>query len=213
MRCEGAELMAGQPSFVEEPADTREAIMRATYLALCEYGYANLTIQHIADEFEKSKSLLYHHYAGKDELLLDFLEFMLDRFEERIPFPSEPDEQAYLEAILDRVLVTPLPDDYRDFSRAMVELRAQAAHDPDYRDYFTRSDQFFRKQVTRLVRAGVDRGAFRDVDPERTAALVQAVVIGAMTQRVTGDEDLASTVRTELDRYLRAAVYREGLRP
>ena len=37
---------------------TRAAIMEATFEALSKHGYADLTIQTIADEFEKSKSLL-----------------------------------------------------------------------------------------------------------------------------------------------------------
>jgi AcrR family transcriptional regulator len=199
--------MTRAPPFLGDPDDTRAAIMTATYHALRKHGYANLTTQHIADEFEKSKSLLYHHYEGKDELLLDFLDFMLERFENRIPFPQDQSETEYLDAILDRVLVTPIPEDYRDFSKAMVELRAQAAHDPEYRDYFTRSDQFFRKQLAHVVRAGVERGVFRDVDPARTAAMLQSLIIGTMTQRVTNDDDLTEPIRAELDRYLRECVY------
>ena len=182
--------MTRTPPFLEEPTDTREAIMKATYLALCEHGYADLTIQHIADEFDKSKSLLYHHYGSKDELLLEFLEFMLDRFEANLPYPGGKTETEYLDAFLDRVLATPLPEGARDFSRAMVELRAQAAHDEEFRAYFTRSDRFFRKQLAHLVRGGIERGVFRDVDPERTAAALHAVVTGAMTQRATTDDDV-----------------------
>jgi AcrR family transcriptional regulator len=199
--------MSRPPSFLDDPTDTREAIMLATYQALRKHGYANLTIQHIGDEFEKSKSLLYHHYDGKDQLLLDFLEFMLEQFEDRIPFPGVQTERAYLEAILDRVLVTPLPDDQRDFQRAMVELRAQAAHDEAYRDYFTRSDQFFRKQLAHVIRAGIERDVFEPMDPSQTAATLQAIVVGAMTQRVTSEDDLTEAVRAEVDRYLSAFVY------
>lgn len=194
--------MTRTPEFLENPTNTREAIMKATYVALCRHGYANLTIQHIADEFEKSKSLLYHHYDGKDELLLAFLDFMLERFENRIPYPQGQSETEHLEAILDRVLVTPLPDDFGDFSSAMVELRAQAAHDSEFRDYFTRSDQFFRKQIALIVRSGVERGIFREVDPNQAAAMIHALIIGTMTQRVTTDDDLAGQIRAELDRYL-----------
>jgi len=202
--------MSRTPPFLADPADTREEIMGAVYRALCTHGYANLTIQLIADEFAKSKSLLYHHYDGKDDLLLDFLEFMLERFEERIPFPEGEDVAAHLDTFVDRMLVTPMPEDYREFSQAMVELRAQAAHDDEYRDYFTRSDRLFRRQIARILRAGIDRGAVRDVDPDRTAATIHALIIGAMTQRVTTDDETTADVRAELDRYLRECVYRDA---
>jgi len=201
--------MSRTPPFLDEPTDTRGAIMRATYQALCAHGYADLTIQDIADEFEKSKSLLYHHYDGKDDLLLDFLSFMLERFEEQLPFPTDGGADEYLERVIERVLATPLPSEHRDFSRAMVELRAQAAHDPEYREHFTRSDAFFRKQLTHVVRAGVEEGVFRDVDPQATAAMLQAVVTGVRTQRVTTNEDTADAVRAEAERYLQACVLAE----
>ncbi|MFB6075216.1 MAG: TetR/AcrR family transcriptional regulator [Haloarculaceae archaeon] len=199
--------MTGTPEFLADPSNTREAIMNATYHALCRHGYANLTIQHIADEFEKSKTLLYYHYDSKDELLLDFLDFMLERFEERIPYAGDESVTDHLDAVLERVLVAPFPEESRDFARAIVELRAQAAHDAEFRSYFTRSDQFFRKQIARIVREGIEQDVFREVDPRRTAAMIHALIIGAMTQRVTTDEDLAEAVRVELDRYLEHCVY------
>jgi AcrR family transcriptional regulator len=191
--------------FDGDPADTRTAIMKATYLALCKYGYADLTIQRIGDEFEKSKSLLYHHYDGKDELLVEFLGFMLENFESDVPVEQHDDEHAQLLAILDHAL--PLdPDDERlEFTSAMTELRAQAPHDEAYREQFTRTDRFFRQRIADVVREGVERGAFRDVDPEQTAALVVTTINGSMLERVTTDaEDAIRASRAELDAYVDA---------
>ena len=67
-----------------EPSNTRQAILGAAFRALCEHGYANVTIQRIGDEFDKSPSLVYHHYDGKDDLLIDLLGFLLDEFEASI---------------------------------------------------------------------------------------------------------------------------------
>lgn len=196
--------MTAKPSFLEDPSDTRGAIMRATYLALCKHGYADLTIQRIADEFPKSKSLLYHHYDGKDDLLLDFLGFMLEQQKERIPAKqSSGSPRDHLNAIFDRIFVTPIPDDYRDFSRAMVELRAQAAHDEKYRNHFTRSDEFFRGLLTRVIQSGIDEGTFHDVDAEEVAEFLLLTITGAMTKRVTTNNDAIETARNELDAYVR----------
>jgi AcrR family transcriptional regulator len=193
-------------AFLDDPESTREEIMRATYLALCDHGYADLTIQRISDEFPKSKSLIYHHYDGKDDLLLDFLEFMLERFEETLPFEGADGADAHLEAVLDHVLATPLPDERREFARAMVELRAQAAHDERFRDYFTRNDRFFRDRLARIVADGVEEGVFGDVDPDAVATVLVTLINGSMTQRVTSEDDAADTLRQEIDRYVQAVV-------
>src|SRR6056297_1471511 len=114
--------------FDDSADDTRVAIMEATYEALVEYGYADLTIQRIADEFDKSKSLLYHHHDGKDDLLVDFLEFALDHFENNVPFREDDTADERLRALLDAVAATK-PEADEEFVGILVELRAQAVND------------------------------------------------------------------------------------
>src|SRR5699024_8534223 len=95
------------------------SIMEATYRALCEHGAAELSVQAIADEFDKSKSLIFYHYESREQLLSAFLAYLLDGFERRVAASAdeEPDEQ------LDRLIDTLLfgPDDNEDFQIAMFE--------------------------------------------------------------------------------------------
>ncbi len=200
--------MTDPPSFLEEPDGTREEIMKATYVALCEHGYSDLTTQRIGDEFPKSKSLLYHHYDTKDDLLVDFLEFMLDRFEDRLPLEQVGGADEYVEEIVARTFA-PAEFTDEDFSRALVELRAQAAHDDHYREYFTRSDRFVRNHVAYVIRSGIEQDVFRAVDPRETAAMFQLAFVGTMTQRVTGEEDVLEDGREEFERYVRECLLRE----
>ncbi|MGA9400724.1 TetR/AcrR family transcriptional regulator [Haladaptatus sp.] len=198
--------MTDTPSFLDEADGTREEIMKATFHALCEYGYKDLTIQHISDEFGKSKSLLYYHYDGKDDLLLDFLDFMLERFEDQIPYPEGGSAADHLDELLDQVLFDPRSSDFHGFAQAMVELRAQGAHDAEFREHFTRSDEFIRKQIARIIRKGIDEGVFRDVDSRRTATLLQTIIVGTMTEQMTTDDDRFEAIRDETDRYLQRCV-------
>jgi AcrR family transcriptional regulator len=194
--------MSSSDSFFIDPQNTREELMRATYLALCECGYADLTIQRISDEFPKSKSLIYHHYDGKDELLLDFLEFMVDCFEGEVPFENTDGADEHLRSVLDHVLATPLPNKRRGFAKAMVELRAQAAHDERYRDHFTRSDQFFRDRIASIIESGIEEGVFKEVNPDDAATFLVTIINGSMTERVTSDHDSARTLRAQVEEYV-----------
>lgn len=197
--------MAPPALFEEEPETTREAIMEATYRALCAHGYANLTIEKIGDEFPKSKSLVYHHYDGKDALLLDFLEFMLERFEAEVLGGADADAREALDGFLDHVIPERVPDERDSFRRAMIELRAQAAHDDAYRDHFTRSDGLFLDHLSSLIRDGIEQGVFHDVDADQVASLLLTTIDGAMLRRATADNEPAvRAMRRELDEYLEA---------
>ena len=201
----------GVEDLFENPEGTREAIMKATYQALCEHGYADLTIQRIGDEFPKSKSLLYHHYDSKDALLLDFLAYMLEHFETSVPREEYPDAAAQLQAVFDHVLPDELDEGRQEFTSAMIELRAQAAHDPEYREHFTRSTRFFHERFVTIIEDGIDQGVFREVDADRVAALFLATIDGARFHRVTTDGDAGiPAVRDELQDYVETQLRREN---
>lgn len=186
-----------------EPDTTREAIMHATYVALCEHGYADLTIQRIADEFPKSKSLLYHHYDDKDDLLLSFLQYMLDEFQTGVPEPEYATAREQLQGVLDHILPDELEPDREAFLAAMIELRAQAAHDPDYRAYFSRHDAFFCDRLRTIIDRGIAEEVFRPVDPEPVAEVVLTIIEGAMLRRSTAQlDDALPTLRAEIDAYI-----------
>lgn len=194
--------MGASFSFLEDPADTREAIMKATYLALCEHGYAGLTIARIAEDFEKSKSLLYHHYESKDELLLDFVSFMIEGFERSVPAPETDAAADRLQRVFEHALGAMAADDSRDFLQALVELRAQAAHDARFREQFTDNDQLVHDRFVEIIESGIESGEFRAVDSDRVASLLLATLSGGINQQATSDIDQTEAIREELDRYM-----------
>lgn len=185
--------------------------MKATYEALCKHGYANLTIQRIGDQFPKSKSLVYHHYEGKDELLLDFLAYLLEHFETSVPHEEYDDAAEHLAAVLTHVLPDELDEERREFMRAMVELRAQAAHDPEYHDHFSRSTQFFHDRLETIIDRGIEQGVFRPVDSNQVAAHLLASIEGARLQRVTSDtEGWVPAIRDELQTYIETTLLNDS---
>jgi len=212
-----------------EPTDTRQAILGAAFRALCEHGYADLTISRIGEEFDKSPSLVYHHYDGKDELLVDLLGFLLDGFESSLSageFDLPPRERldAYLAATTRPGSVDDEHAPDAEFLTAIVELRAQAASDDAYRDHFDRSDRVFGRFLEESVReaaadldadpadAGdVDTGgdAADPVTPAEVAATLQTLATGGMLRwATTGDRGWVDDARRGGRRYLNAMLPR-----
>ncbi len=201
--------MSVSEEFFDQPSGTREEILAATYHALHEHGYADLTIKRIGEVFEKSPSLVYRHYEGKDELVLACLEFMLDGFEQRMTDTDLEDPRRELEAFLAWTFEAEADDDGRRFLATLVELRSQASHDDAYREHFTRSDRVFERHLTSILEAGIERDVFRECDPARVATAIVTTLSGVMFRASTHEEPNAwlEDVRAELEAYLEARVF------
>lgn len=187
--------------FFDDPSGTREEIQAATYRALCEHGYAELTLETIGEEFDKSTSLIYHHYDSKDELLLACLSSMIDQLEASVAYDPE-DPSGSIDALCD-LLDPDLDRSECQFVSALVELRGQAPHHEGYREQLTRGDDVFETQLIELVQTGVDRGEFDVTDPEQTGKTLCTLLTGVMVRRTTTDnEDWMIDVREEIDAML-----------
>ncbi|SFG71300.1 transcriptional regulator, TetR family [Halopelagius inordinatus] len=170
--------------------DAADEIMTATHSALRTCGYAELTMQDIADESDLSKSALHYHFDGKHDLLVSFLEHLLDRFEARITDPEGETPVERLRWLVETILA---PGERRSdgFQTALLEIQAQAPHDEAYRERLEQFDEAFVSQVRSIVAAGVEDGTFRaDVDPDQTASLVATYLKGVRTRHVAAGHSL-----------------------
>ncbi|MFB6165835.1 MAG: TetR/AcrR family transcriptional regulator [Haloarculaceae archaeon] len=180
----------------------RAAIMDATYRALCEHGYAELTTKAIAEEAGKSTALLHYYYDTKEELLVAFLEYLLENFNERVAFDDERDDPAEQLSTVIETLVGG-PEDYRNFQTAMLELRSQAPYNEAYREQLRENDRELTALLAGIVERGIEAGVFRDVDPTRTARFIVAAIDGARSRWITLDDDeRLGDVGAELQTYL-----------
>jgi len=189
-----------------EAADTREAILEATYRALCAHGYADLTMRDIAEETETSKASLHYHYDTKEELMLAFLEYLYDEFTAEYGEVEGGHAVERLVALVDGILDRSEPECDEAFETALLELKAQAPYVEAYREAMERFDAFLRQRVRDLVAAGKEEGTIRgDVDADDTAAFVATLVAGVITRRVSIGGTDGGARRTVLE-YLRERV-------
>jgi AcrR family transcriptional regulator len=176
-----------------ESEETRTAIMEATFEALAEHGYADLTIQTIADEFEKSKSLLYYHFETKEDLLGEFLGYLTDQFVAQVQAETAADATAdeRLRATLDLLVPTELEVADRRFRTALLELRLQAPYSETYAVRFEALDARLDSTFEAILTDGVKAGEF-DVDPAVGAHVLTTAVTGEMLRMTTGGTDPAT---------------------
>lgn len=196
--------MGGPPERARTDED--EAIMRATYRALRNHGYADLTMKRIAEEYGKSTAAIHYHYDTKDDLLGTFLEYVLDRFKSDIHEVEITDPGRRLEMLLDRLLVK--PEDHRNLLIAMLEMRSQAPYNDTFQDRFQQNDEYVRYLLETVIEQGVEAGVYREVDATRVARGLMMIVDGARTREVVLEEPHAlEEARQIADEYLDAVLY------
>ncbi|AUV82774.1 TetR family transcriptional regulator [Salinigranum rubrum] len=178
--------------------ETTDEIIAATGRALCECGYADLTMQRIAKESSLTTAAIHYHFDTKSELLNAFLDDLIERFQARLACEAE-DPRERLTTFVDAVFTPSASDD--DFPVALMELKAQAPYHDGFRERFCDLDDVMRRVVATAVRDGIDAGHFEEADPEAVARLVTTAINGAHVRRVALGEDGAET-RATVERYL-----------
>ncbi|AGB31623.1 TetR family transcriptional regulator [Natrinema pellirubrum DSM 15624] len=189
----------------DEPATD---ILDATYRALCEHGYANLTLRDIAAETDKSKASIHYYYDSKDELFVAFLDELYEQFTDRVGTHDGDTARERLETLFQVLLTTDADSSRREFRTAMLELKAQAPYNPPLRERLIEFDEFLFEQLREILSAGVHAGEFDgSVDPARHAEFLTTAITGAQTRHVVIDHSSArlyGTMTGYLERQLLA---------
>ncbi|MES3162200.1 MAG: TetR/AcrR family transcriptional regulator [Halorubrum sp.] len=170
--------MTDKPSAADE-------IMDGVSRALRAHGYADLTMQDIADECSKSKSLLHYHYDTKEDLLVAFLEHIITDSAERIDSHADEPPTARLAGFVGWFVFGADAADREAFHIGLLELRTQGPFNERIREQLERSDRLLRGTVADILEDGIEDGVFREVDVQETAALIVATLDGARTRQIT----------------------------
>lgn len=171
-------------------SDTRDEIHAATGRALCEHGYADLTMQSVAAESSPSTAAIHYHYDTKDGVLEALLDHLLDEFRER-PATDAVDPSVRLGGFLDAAFEQLELGD--GFAISLMELQSQAPFQAAYRERFREIDAFVREELAAVVADGVDAGQFDSADSQDLARHVATLVDAAHVRAVALDEDPVAT--------------------
>lgn len=178
--------------------ESTEDITTGTYRALCRHGYADVTMEDIAAETDRSKSALHYHYDSKHDLLVSFFDELLEEFTERLDAVDGETAHERLLDLIDTVLLPPnddAPD--RGFQTAVLEMKAQGPYDEAFRSHLQEHDRALREHAEKHLADGVESGEFRaDLDVEASADFLVTVFNGAHTRSVAVGRPLTETRET-----------------
>jgi AcrR family transcriptional regulator len=162
-----------------------DEILDGVHGALCTHGYADLTMQDIADECDKSTALLHYHYDTKEDLLVAFLDHIIGKYEEKLAAETDDPPERRLVTFLARFVYAPDENRRQSLHLALLEMRSQGPFNDRIRAQLEQSDEVLRGTAADILRDGIETGVFEAVDPDRTAALLVAALDGARTRQIT----------------------------
>ena len=161
----------------------RPAILKAAAEVIAERGVIGTRIADVAERAGTSAPGVLYWFSSKDELLTEALRFSDDRFyadlnEQLAPLESAPDKLARI------VQLWPNEDDE---GVLWMELWVRALRDPEVNAARERLDARWRAAITDVVRDGQAAGEFAEIDAEKFALTLAALMDGFAIQLALGD--------------------------
>lgn len=187
------------------PEETYEELIEATITALYETGYADLGVRDIDAAFSKSRQLINHYFDGKDDLITEVLVYVLEDDDAHVARSMDADPLTRLNAELDSILLGETTDDgeFWPIMTAVYEIQAQAHHNPEHQRLLNRISEDYVSYLGEIIEEGIEAGVFRDVEPRRTAALLDDLVTGAHVRKIhLGQDEAPADARETIDRFV-----------
>lgn len=171
---------------------SKDEIMEAAFKALCKHGYADLSIQKIAEESEKGKSSIYYHFDDKEDLMLSFMDGMVEEMRSDYHGFEECSPEERLEKLLEVVMGT--EEERWKFNKAFQEFSVKAGSDEQFAEKIREMDQALIEQLEDILEdMGVERPVVR-------AEILASAIEGAVNRKVsTGDREGLNELRSEIE--------------
>jgi AcrR family transcriptional regulator len=151
------------------PPETRKAqILEAAMACFGEHGYHETSMDDIAARTGLSKGAVYHHFAGKREILLALFEFWSDRMLERWEQISR--ETDPLTALTrDAQAAFTIAEEAAPIVRASFEMLAHAVRDDEMRSRIAGVYDSTRAHFASLLLQAREQGLVHDLDEDSVA--------------------------------------------
>jgi len=199
-----------------EASGTEGLIIESAYKALLEHGYADVTMKKIGDELPRSTSIIYTYYDSKDDLLLALLQHLLRWFEPK-EIDTSVDPHSQLIKHIESLLEILSKESERNGFVTIAELRVNAKHNGRFQDKFEELDSVCKSHFSKLIEQGIEKGQYKEVDPEPVALFLYSSVVGELSLHCMSENSTESNAMRELRCYLQTRLldseeFQEGYR-
>lgn len=175
-----AKSKLGSPGAVSRK--TRELILDSALRMVAQNGIHGLTIGELAKAVGMSKSGLFAHFGGKDQLQLDVMRLAMDRFVDTVMRPAfkvprgEPRILGFFSNWLDHLN----DDSAQPGGRVLIAASTDLDDRPGpLRDFVQKTQKNLIANIEKAAQMAVDEGHFRrDLDVEQFAWSMYSYILG-----------------------------------
>jgi AcrR family transcriptional regulator len=181
-----------------QPEESRNAILQAAAREFAEYGVAGARTDTIAREAGVNKALLYYYFKDKETLYGAVLDDAFAGLKETVfrvldrPTPAREKILAYVGAYFDFMA------SHRLYPRLMQRemMRAREGNSPHIDKVIKDHIQPIFGRLSELLRQGISRGEFREVNPVHFVPSMVAMIVfyfssAPVMQRIVGFNPLS----------------------
>lgn len=178
----------------------REQMLQAALEVISERGYADTRIADVAERAGISPALVIYYFKTKDQLLTEAIRHYEDAW-----YTVGQNRMAGLTTAAARLAefiamstlsdADPVPT---SSWQLWLDFWAQAARNAEVAGVRQKADERWREVIAALVRDGQEAGEFRDIDADRFALYLSALLDGMTIQIALADPVLDSPLAYEL---------------
>ncbi len=171
-----------KPTFIETAR--RQQIVETAIQTIATEGFGQASLAQIARKAGISKGVISYHFAGKEALIEEILQNLLERpaafIKERVDRHEGSLDRlrAYVEANFDFMKAN------REHYVALVDLWGRRGSSGDAGQFNSEAYEPSRHYLANLLETGRARGEIRELPARTTASLIQAAIDGVMLQWV-----------------------------
>jgi AcrR family transcriptional regulator len=192
--------------------DIRKAeIMEQFYKVVNQHGFSGTTLAKVAESIGMNPSLLLHYYKSKEEMIVEFSGFIIQKYEYFYfkPLETMTDPKERFEHLLNTLLLdrgdSGHVDEHLVSDRAFYECYALSITHPRVKEKFQHFYGRFRKELTREIKALKKSGIIKAKNAELAAGFLIVLLEGKDIYWNMTEDD---SVYVPLRKYLKEVAYR-----
>lgn len=162
----------------------KNQLTKAAYKVVSKKGYYNFTIRDIAREAKLSTGLVHYYFKNKDDLLLSVLRVMNENLRNFLAKALEKtdDPKEKLLIFIDEAFL--LVEHEKEYFHVLIDFLTQIQYNDRIRKANIKLYQSYRAECAQIIREGIDKKLFRDVDVQFTATMIVSYIHGIIVQYI-----------------------------